>query len=71
MRDKDYCGLRYHWLHELIQLRAKKRVHGATITKETKAIQRTLAKLRKDNPLKSEKKDAGTKLSGRKHTQGI
>ncbi len=47
-RPREYLNLRYWWLHELTQLRAKKRVHGADIRKETKVIQRELARLRSE-----------------------
>lgn len=68
MRGKEYRNLRYHYLHELTQLRARKRVHGQVIIKETRAIQRLLVKLRKEYPLKSEKSNAGTKLQDSKRT---
>lgn len=46
-RTDDYYRLRFWWLHELRQLRAKRRNGTATI-KDVKAAQRVLKKVRRD-----------------------
>ena len=46
-RSKEYLDLRYWWLHELRQLRAKLK-YGSGSKASIKAAQRVLAKLRKD-----------------------
>lgn len=50
VRPKDYIHLRMYWLHELRQLRAKRRVSGTATKKDIKAAQRELAKIRKAYP---------------------
>lgn len=47
-RTSAYYRLRFWWLHELRQLRAKRRVNGIVTKAEIKAVQRVLFKLRKD-----------------------
>lgn len=47
-RSNDYLRLRYWWLAELINLRAKKRVHGLPIKTEKKMMQRELVRIRKE-----------------------
>lgn len=47
-RPKTYLNLRYWWLHELAQLRAKRRIHGANVKKDVKIAQKELARLRKE-----------------------
>lgn len=47
-RPKEYMDLRYWWLHELAQLRARRRIAGASTTKDIKVAQRELARLRKE-----------------------
>ena len=46
-RSPEYYHLRFFWLHELRQLRAKRRISGANIKTERKKAQRELAKLRR------------------------
>lgn len=46
-RPKEYLDLRHWWLHELRQLRAKRKYAGAG-KKDMKAAQRALARLRKE-----------------------
>lgn len=48
-RSKEYINLRFYWLHELRQLRAKRRVSGTANKADIKAAQRQLAKLRKEH----------------------
>ena len=70
MRSKEYKGLRYHLLHEMLLLRAKKRVHGMNVFKEVRATQKLMVKLRKDNPLTAEKTHVESpKLQERKRTR--
>jgi hypothetical protein len=45
-RPKEYYGLRFWWLHEIRQLRAKRRIAGLNTKSQVKAAQRALAKLR-------------------------
>jgi len=47
-RPKEYIDLRYWWLHELRQIRAKFRVHGLNVKREIKVVQKELARLRKE-----------------------
>lgn len=47
-RPKEYLNLRYWWLHELRQLRAKRRVNGFAIKRDVKIAQKELARLRKE-----------------------
>lgn len=47
-RPKAYLDLRFWWLHELRQLRAKRRIAGANVKKEMKVAQKELARLRKE-----------------------
>lgn len=46
-RPKDYLNLRFYWLHELRQLRAKSRISGTANKKDIKVAQRELARIRK------------------------
>jgi len=46
-RPKEYMDLRHWWLHELRQLRAKRKYAGIG-KKEVKIAQKELARLRKD-----------------------
>lgn len=48
-RPKEYLNLRYWWLHELRQLRAKRHITGANVKKDMKAAQRELSKLRQEH----------------------
>lgn len=48
-RPSDYLRLRYWWLHELRQYRAKIK-YGAGSKRDIKVVQRELARLRKDYP---------------------
>lgn len=45
---KPYLNLRFWWLHELRQLRAKRRVSGLNVKKDIRLAQKELAKLRSD-----------------------
>jgi hypothetical protein len=47
-RPKEYLCLRYHWLHELRQLRAKRK-YGTASKKDIKIAQRELARIRRDH----------------------
>lgn len=47
-RPKEYLNLRYWWLHHLAQLRARKRIAGANVTREKKTAQKELVRLRKE-----------------------
>ena len=47
-RPKEYLNLRFHWLHELRQLRAKRRVSGTASKRDIKIAQRELLRLRRD-----------------------
>lgn len=47
-RPKQYMDLRYWWLHECAQWRAKRRVNGLNVKRELKAAQKELARLRKE-----------------------
>ena len=49
-RPLKYINLRWYWLHELRQLRAKRRVSGTATKKDIKAAQRELVKIRKAYP---------------------
>jgi hypothetical protein len=48
-RPKEYLDLRFWWLHELRQLRAKRRIAGASVKKDIKVAQKELARLRKEH----------------------
>jgi hypothetical protein len=47
-RPKDYLNLRFYWLHELRQFRAKTRIAGANMKREVKIAQKELLRLRKE-----------------------
>ena len=47
-RSKDYLNLRFYWLHEIRQLRAKRRISGTASKKDIKVVQRELARLRRE-----------------------
>jgi hypothetical protein len=47
-RSRIYYNMRFYWLHELRQLRAKRRIAGANVKKDMKAAQGQLAKLREE-----------------------
>lgn len=47
-RPKAYMDLRFWWLHELRQLRAKRRIAGANVKKDMKAAQKELSRLRRE-----------------------
>jgi len=46
-RPNDYLRLRFYWLHEIRQLRAKRRISGTASTKDIKVAQRELARIRR------------------------
>lgn len=46
-RPKAYLDLRYWWLHELRQLRAKRR-NGVIVKKDIKIAQKELVRIRKE-----------------------
>lgn len=47
-RPADYLNLRFYWLHELRQLRAKRRVSGTASKRDIKVAQKELSRLRRD-----------------------
>lgn len=47
IRSNDYLRLRFYWLHELRQLRAKRKISGINTKQAIKIAQRELARIRK------------------------
>lgn len=48
-RPKDYLNLRFFWLHELRQLRAKRRISGTANKRDIKIAQKELARIRREH----------------------
>lgn len=47
-RPKEYMDLRYWWLHECAQQRAKRRIHGINTKPAIKVAQKELARIRRE-----------------------